>query len=35
MLLDELGLEKFMFSCCVCVSWVVLEKTGFSCEDRC
>ena len=35
MLLDELDLVKFLFSCCVCVSQVVLEKTGFSCEDRC
>jgi len=32
MLLDELDLAKFLFSGCVCVSRVVLEKTGFSCE---
>jgi len=35
MLLDELDLENFLLSCCVCVSRVVLEKTGFSCENQC
>jgi len=35
MLLDEMDSTKFMFSCCVCISWVVLEKTGFSCKNRC
>jgi len=35
MLLDELDLERFLFSCCLCVSRVVLEKMGFSCENRC
>jgi len=32
MLLDELDLEEFMFSCCGYVSRVVWEKMGFSCE---
>jgi hypothetical protein len=30
--LGELDLVEFMFSCCGCVSRVVWEKTGFSCE---
>jgi hypothetical protein len=33
MLLDELDLVEFLFSCCDCVSRVVWEKTGFSCEN--
>jgi hypothetical protein len=32
MLLDELDLVEFLFSCCDCVRQVVWEKTGFSCE---
>jgi len=32
MLLDELDLAKILFSRCRCVSRVVLEKPGFSCE---
>jgi len=35
MLFDEMDSTKFLFSCCVCVSRVVLEKMGFSCENRC
>ena len=30
--LKELNLVEFMFSCCGCVSRVIWEKTGFSCE---
>ena len=30
--LNELDLVGFLFSCCGCVSQVVWEKTGFSCE---
>ena len=33
MLLDELNLVEFLFSCCDFVSRVVWEKTGFSCEN--
>ena len=32
MFLDELELVEFLFSYCNCVSRVVWEKTGFSCE---
>ena len=32
MLMDELNLVEFLFSCCDFVSRVVWEKTGFSCE---
>jgi len=32
MLLDEMDLVEFLFSCCDWVSRVVWEKTGFSCE---
>ena len=32
MFLDELELVEFLFSYCDCVSRVVWEKTGFSCE---
>jgi len=35
MLLGELDLVEFLFSCCCCVSQVVWEKSGFSCESRC
>ena len=31
-LLGELDLVEFLFSCCDCVSRVVWEKTGFLCE---
>ena len=33
MLMDELNLVEFLFSCCDFVSRVVWEKTGFSCEN--
>jgi hypothetical protein len=32
MFLDEWELVEFLFSYCDCVSRVVWEKTGFSCE---
>ena len=32
MLLDELDLVEFLFSCCGCGTRVVWEKTEFSCE---
>jgi len=35
MLLGELDLVEFLFSCCGCVTRVVWEKMGFSCESRC
>jgi len=35
MLLDELDLTKFLFSCCGCVSRVVLEKRVFREKSRC
>ena len=33
MLMDELNLVEFLFSCCDFVSRVVWEKAGFSCEN--
>ena len=32
-LLGELDLVKFLFSCCGCVSRVIWEKTGVLCEN--